>query len=319
MAGAQAPRLIDRAVTRQDFRERRITFDQAGAGRSADPRASPWTGRPDPPPTGPGALAAGLADPGGPGAAAARPGSGRRCRPAPGAREPTGPWTSSHDCSGRTTTRPVSCRGPSTPALVLAHRRYAEILIGRSDLVWEALAPACLEQVVTGKEAFRAFRLLVTEFGELAPGPAADPESAAYGMRVPPAAEVWARIPTWRFLAAGVEQRRSATLVRAAGRARALERTLAGRERGRGPGPAESARHRTVDLGGGQAAGPRGRRRLEHPRLPRGQGHHVRAGRGAARRRRLPGDPGALPRPPVPGAAAAVAVRARGDRGGRRG
>ena len=39
---------------------------------------------------------------------------------------------------------------------------------------------------------------------------------------------MWARIPTWRFLAAGVEQRRSATLVRAAGRASALERTLAG-------------------------------------------------------------------------------------------
>ena len=47
-------------------------------------------------------------------------------------------------------------------------------------------------------------------------------------MRVPPPAGGWARIPTWRFLAAGVEQRRSATLVRAAGRASALERTLAG-------------------------------------------------------------------------------------------
>jgi 3-methyladenine DNA glycosylase/8-oxoguanine DNA glycosylase len=117
---------------------------------------------------------------------------------------------------------------PEHAALVLAHRRYAEIRVGRSELVWEALAPACLEQVVTGKEAFRAFRLLVTEFGELAPGPAADPESAAYGMRVPPPAAGWARIPTWRFLAAGVEQRRSATLVRAAGRATALERTLAG-------------------------------------------------------------------------------------------
>ena len=77
---------------------------------------------------------------------------------------------------------------PEHAALVLAHRRYGEIRIGRSELVWEALAPACLEQVVTGKEAFRAFRLLVTEFGEPAPGPAADPESAAYGMRVPPAA-----------------------------------------------------------------------------------------------------------------------------------
>ncbi|MDN5763933.1 MAG: DNA-3-methyladenine glycosylase 2 family protein, partial [Microlunatus sp.] len=115
---------------------------------------------------------------------------------------------------------------PEHPALVSAHRSYGDVRVGRTDRVWEALAPACLEQVVTGKEAFRAFRLLVTEFGAVAPGPAADPDSAAYGMRVPPAPEVWARIPTWRFLAAGVEQRRSATLVRAAARASALDRTL---------------------------------------------------------------------------------------------
>ena len=116
---------------------------------------------------------------------------------------------------------------PEHVALVQSHRRFgAQARIGRSDRVWEALAPACLEQVVTGTEAFRGFRLLVREFGEPAPGPASNPDSAAYGMRVPPPAEVWARIPSWRFLAAGVEQRRSATLVRAAGRATALERTL---------------------------------------------------------------------------------------------
>jgi 3-methyladenine DNA glycosylase/8-oxoguanine DNA glycosylase len=115
---------------------------------------------------------------------------------------------------------------PEHQALVLAQRRYGEVRVGRSERVWEALAPACLEQVVTGKEAFRAFRLLVGEYGERAPGPAADEDSAAYGMRVPPPPDVWARIPTWKFLAAGVEQRRSAPLVRAAGRASALEGTL---------------------------------------------------------------------------------------------
>jgi len=115
---------------------------------------------------------------------------------------------------------------PEHAALVLAHRRYGEIRVGRTDRVWEALAPACLEQVVTGKEAFRAFRLLVGEYGQPAPGPSGDPESAAYGMRVAPSADVWARIPTWKFLAAGVEQRRYRTLVRAAGRAAGLERTL---------------------------------------------------------------------------------------------
>lgn len=116
---------------------------------------------------------------------------------------------------------------PEHPSLVEAHRRFRGFRVGRTDLVLEALIPACLEQVVTGKEAFRAWRLLVGEFGELAPGPARDPESPAYRMRVPPAPETWARVPSWRFLAAGVEERRSRPLVRAAGRAAALERTLA--------------------------------------------------------------------------------------------
>jgi 3-methyladenine DNA glycosylase/8-oxoguanine DNA glycosylase len=110
--------------------------------------------------------------------------------------------------------------------LVAAHRRYPHFRVGRSDAVFEALAPACIEQVVTGIEAYRAWRLLVREFGEPAPGPVTDPSSAAYGMKLPPRPEVWARVPSWRFLAAGVEQRRSRTLVRAATRASALERTL---------------------------------------------------------------------------------------------
>jgi 3-methyladenine DNA glycosylase/8-oxoguanine DNA glycosylase len=117
---------------------------------------------------------------------------------------------------------------PRHPALVDAHLRYGHFRVGRTDAVFEALAPACIEQVVTGKEAFRAWRLLVREFGEPAPGPTTDPESAAFGMYVPPTPQVWVRVPSWRFLAAGVEQRRSRTLVRTATRAAALERTLTG-------------------------------------------------------------------------------------------
>ncbi|MFL6027009.1 MAG: DNA-3-methyladenine glycosylase family protein [Friedmanniella sp.] len=115
---------------------------------------------------------------------------------------------------------------PRHPILVEAARRYGHYRVGRTDAVYEALAPACLEQVVTGKEAYRAWRLLVTEYGEVAPGPASDPASAAYEMRVPPRPEVWARVPSWKFLAAGVEERRSRTLVSTASRAAALERTL---------------------------------------------------------------------------------------------
>lgn len=110
--------------------------------------------------------------------------------------------------------------------LVEAHRRYPQLRIGRTDAVFEATAPACIEQVVTGKEAFRAWRLLVREFGEPAPGPAQQEGSEAYGMCLPPTPDRWAGVPSWRFLAAGVEQRRSQTLVGAARRAAALERTL---------------------------------------------------------------------------------------------
>jgi 3-methyladenine DNA glycosylase/8-oxoguanine DNA glycosylase len=117
---------------------------------------------------------------------------------------------------------------PEHAVLRDAHRRWGHLRIGRTEAVYEALAPACIEQVVTGVEAFRAWRTLVREFGEPAPGPTRDPESAAYAMFVPPTPEAWARVPSWRFLAAGVEQRRSRTLVRTAGRAPALERTLTG-------------------------------------------------------------------------------------------
>ena len=117
---------------------------------------------------------------------------------------------------------------PEHEPLLEAYRRWGHYRVGRTEAVFEALAPACIEQVVTGKEAFRAWRLLVREFGEPAPGPATDPDSAAYGMCLPPTPEAWSRVPSWRFLAAGVEQRRSRTLVRTAVRAAALERTLTG-------------------------------------------------------------------------------------------
>ncbi len=75
---------------------------------------------------------------------------------------------------------------PDHAPLVEAWQRYGHYRVGRTEAVFEALAPACIEQVVTGKEAFRAWRLLVREFGEPAPGPAREPGTAAYGMYLPP-------------------------------------------------------------------------------------------------------------------------------------
>ncbi|GAB7067611.1 hypothetical protein JCM12141A_19000 [Mycolicibacterium hodleri] len=107
---------------------------------------------------------------------------------------------------------------PEEPTIAVAHRRVPHLRLGRTNQVLEALVPAVLEQRVAGKDAFRAWRLLVTKFGSPAPGPA--PER----MRVPPPADVWRRIPSWEFHLANVDPGRARTLVGCAQRADALER-----------------------------------------------------------------------------------------------
>ncbi|MET3805915.1 3-methyladenine DNA glycosylase/8-oxoguanine DNA glycosylase [Nakamurella sp. UYEF19] len=106
---------------------------------------------------------------------------------------------------------------PEDPKLVDAHRRHPGLRIPRTGRVLESLIPAILEQKVTGKEAFRAWRVLVTRHGTDAPGP------APTGMRVPPTAEQWRMVPSWDFHRAGVDPKRSSTVVTCARFARQLE------------------------------------------------------------------------------------------------
>ncbi|BBY33786.1 3-methyladenine DNA glycosylase [Mycolicibacter minnesotensis] len=110
---------------------------------------------------------------------------------------------------------------PTDPTVVAAHRRVPHLRLGRTGQVLEALVPAVLEQRVPGIDAFRAWRLLVTEFGSPAPGPA--PER----MRVPPSAQTWQAIPSWKFHLANVDGGRARTIVGCARRASALERLTA--------------------------------------------------------------------------------------------
>lgn len=107
---------------------------------------------------------------------------------------------------------------PQHRALVIAARRFASYRVPRTRAVFEATAAAGIEQVVTGQEAFRAWSLLVRRYGEPAPGPS--------GLYVPPTPEQWRLIPSWQWLRAGVEGRRSRVVITAATRASALERTL---------------------------------------------------------------------------------------------
>lgn len=112
---------------------------------------------------------------------------------------------------------------PEHRALVDAARRFPHVRVPRTRAVFEAMAAAGIEQVVTGKEAFRAWRVILREYGEAAPGPQ-PPDGRV--MMVPPAPEEWRMIPSWQWLRAGVENRRSRVVITAATRAKALERTL---------------------------------------------------------------------------------------------
>ncbi len=106
---------------------------------------------------------------------------------------------------------------PADEVLLGAVRRHPEFRIGRTGLVLEALVPAVLEQKVVGKEATRAWRLLLRRYGEPAPGP------APAGLRVPPSPAAWAAIPSWEWHRAGVEAVRARTIAAAARVAPRLE------------------------------------------------------------------------------------------------
>ncbi|WP_201260860.1 DNA-3-methyladenine glycosylase family protein [Embleya scabrispora] len=100
-----------------------------------------------------------------------------------------------------------------------AQRRYAGLRMPRSALVLAALVPSILEQKVTTIEARRAFRLLLGKYGEAPPGP------APAGLRVIPDARTWALIPSWDWARAGVDGRRSRTVIEATRVASRLEAT----------------------------------------------------------------------------------------------
>ena len=110
---------------------------------------------------------------------------------------------------------------PRHPLVEGAWRRYHHWRLGRSGLVWESLAPAIVEQKVTGQEAFAGFRMLVHRYGERAPGPGADLK-----LWVQPAPGTVRQVPSWEWLRMHVDPARSRALVTAARVADSLERTV---------------------------------------------------------------------------------------------
>ncbi len=101
--------------------------------------------------------------------------------------------------------------------LAAAHRRLRGLRMPRTGDVLGALVPAVLEQRVVSVDAHDAWRWLLLRHGSTPPGP------APAGMRVPPDALGWRQVPVWDWRRAGVDDQRSATVLRAAAVARRLQ------------------------------------------------------------------------------------------------
>lgn len=111
---------------------------------------------------------------------------------------------------------------PRHRLLALSRHRRPGLRLLRTGLVLESLIPSILEQKVTTDEAYRAWRLLLRAHGTPAPGPAG-PHFTALQLYVMPDARTWSLIPSWEWHRAGVDAKRSATILRAVRVARRLE------------------------------------------------------------------------------------------------
>jgi 3-methyladenine DNA glycosylase/8-oxoguanine DNA glycosylase len=120
---------------------------------------------------------------------------------------------------------------PRHPLLVELFRRHRGVRIPRTGAVLEAAVPTILEQKVIGIQARQAYRRLLLELGEAAPGPVYLP--------LPPTPATLAATPYWRFHRWGVEQRRAQVIANAARHASRLEEAV-------GMAPADAQRRLTA-------------------------------------------------------------------------
>ena len=104
------------------------------------------------------------------------------------------------------------------PSVAEWHRRHPDLRIGRTDLVFDALVSAIMEQKVTSMQAFSAWRSIVTWYGERAPGPTPRP------MFAPPDVDGWRLVPSWAWHRAGLEPPQSRTIVETSRRGASIVR-----------------------------------------------------------------------------------------------
>lgn len=93
-------------------------------------------------------------------------------------------------------------------AVARAARAAPGLRVPATGTVWDVLVPTVLAQKVTGLEAARSWLRMLRRWGEPAPGP--------LGLNLPPRPERVAEVRSWEFHDVGVEQKRAATIHRAA-------------------------------------------------------------------------------------------------------
>lgn len=98
--------------------------------------------------------------------------------------------------------------------------------VPRSRRVADAFAAACIEQRVTGVEAFGGWRRLVRGHGVPAPGAPAAVGGPAHGLVCAPTPAAWRAVPSADWLVAGVDSARRIALLAGMRVADSLERTL---------------------------------------------------------------------------------------------
>lgn len=104
---------------------------------------------------------------------------------------------------------------PEHPVVAALHSRFAGMRLARTWRVAELLTPIVLQQLVTWREAARAWGLLVREHGEPAPGP--------HGLALPPPSSLLARLPWWTWRSYGASRKHGETIARVHSRARRME------------------------------------------------------------------------------------------------
>lgn len=115
----------------------------------------------------------------------------------------------------------VSTFRPDHPLVAELWRRRPGLRIGATGTVFETLVPTILEQKVIGRQARRSYAQMVWRLGEPAPGP------APRALRLPPTPARLAATPPFAFHPWNVEEKRAATIGRAARAAARLDATVA--------------------------------------------------------------------------------------------